>query len=47
MQNLNYYLYVVKWGQFEKGILRQVHIDKFNFNQMLNNQSINDYMNQN
>ncbi len=34
-------------GQFEKGILRRVHIDKFNFNQMLNNQSINDYMNQN
>ncbi|MGY3804703.1 ATP-binding cassette domain-containing protein [Pigmentibacter ruber] len=34
-------------GQFEKGILRRVSIDKFDYNQMLNHQVINDYISQN
>lgn len=34
-------------GQFEKGLLRRVAVDKFDYNQVLNNQTINEYLTQN
>ncbi|WGL60003.1 ATP-binding cassette domain-containing protein [Pigmentibacter sp. JX0631] len=33
-------------GQFDKGLLRRVNIDKFDYNQMLNHQVISDYISQ-